>query len=132
MAVPSTFSELSATPASNSGLIAGSMSPNVLDDHLRTVYAFLASVYANSGNGWASQYLPAAGGTVSGNLAVTGTLTGSTGVMDIGGGQIYKSAAGNVTIGAPSSGVALTVSGQAKVGTGAAVPGASCSPRAWG
>ena len=33
------------------------------------------------------------------NLAYTGTLTGSTGVMNIGSGQVYKDASGNVGVG---------------------------------
>jgi hypothetical protein len=36
------------------------------------------------------------------NLSYTGTLTGSTGVMNIGSGQVYKDASGNVGIGTSS------------------------------
>ena len=36
------------------------------------------------------------------NLAYTGTLTGSTGILNIGSGQIYKAASGNVGIGTSS------------------------------
>ena len=39
------------------------------------------------------------GTTTATNLAYTGTLTGSTGVLNIGSGQIYKAASGNVGIG---------------------------------
>jgi hypothetical protein len=35
----------------------------------------------------------------TGNLTVTGTLTGSTGILNIGSGQIYKDAQGNTAIG---------------------------------
>jgi hypothetical protein len=99
MAVPSTFADLSATPASNSGLISDSSSVNTIDDHLRSVYAFIASIYANSGNGWASPFLTTA------NPSYTGTLTGGTGVVNLGSGQFYKSAAGNIGVGttAPTS-----------------------------
>jgi hypothetical protein len=37
-----------------------------------------------------------------GNLSYTGTLTGSTGILNIGSGQIYKDASGNVGIGTTS------------------------------
>jgi hypothetical protein len=37
--------------------------------------------------------------TVGNNITVTGTLTGSTGVMNIGSGQIYKDASGNLLVG---------------------------------
>ena len=40
--------------------------------------------------------------TVGNNITVTGTLTGSTGVMNIGSGQLYKDASGNVGIGTSS------------------------------
>jgi hypothetical protein len=50
--------------------------------------------------------------TVGNNITVTGTLTGSTGVMNIGSGQIYKDSSGNVGIGTSSPGVKLDVSGQ--------------------
>jgi hypothetical protein len=39
---------------------------------------------------------------VGNNLTVAGTLTGSTGVMNIGSGQIYKDSSGNVGIGTSS------------------------------
>jgi hypothetical protein len=93
MAVPSTFADLSATPASNSGLISESSAVNVIDNHFQTIYAFMASVYANSGNGWASPYLPAA------NPSYTGTLTGGAGIVNLGSGQFYKDGSGNVGIG---------------------------------
>lgn len=38
----------------------------------------------------------------SGNLAYTGTLTGGTGVVNLGSGQVYKDASGNVGIGTSS------------------------------
>ena len=39
------------------------------------------------------------GEAVSGNISYTGTLTGGTGVVDLGSGQVYKDASGNVGIG---------------------------------
>ena len=40
--------------------------------------------------------------TVLGNLSYTGTLTGGTGVVNLGSGQVYKDASGNVGIGTSS------------------------------
>lgn len=40
---------------------------------------------------------------VAGNLSYTGTLTGGTGVVNIGSGQVYKDASGNVGIGVTPS-----------------------------
>jgi hypothetical protein len=90
MAVPSTFADLSATPASNSGLIADSSAVNVIDDHFRTVYALIASIYANSGNGWASPWLTVAAPIWTGNLTTV---------------------SGNLGIGASSPGAKLEISG---------------------
>lgn len=96
MAVPSTFADLSTTPGSNSGLISDSTAVNQIDNHLQSVYALIASIYANSGNGWSSPFLPAA------NPVYTGTLTGGTGVVNLGSGQFYKAAGGAIGIGTTS------------------------------
>ena len=45
------------------------------------------------------------------NLAYTGTLTGGTGVVNLGSGQVYKDASGNVGIGTSSPTVRLNVTG---------------------
>jgi hypothetical protein len=45
------------------------------------------------------------------NLAYTGTLTGGTGVVNIGSGQVYKDASGNVGIGTASPAARLNVIG---------------------
>jgi hypothetical protein len=42
------------------------------------------------------------GTTTAANLAYTGTLTGSTGILNIGAGQVYKDVSGNVGIGTSS------------------------------
>ena len=49
--------------------------------------------------------------TVGGNSSYTGTLTGGTGVVNIGSGQVYKDASGNVGIGVSSPGAKLHVVG---------------------
>ncbi len=63
------------------------------------------------------------GGTVSAtNAAYTGTLTGGTGVVNIGSGQVYKDASGNVGIGTSSPTFKLSViagSTQLSAGTSA-------------
>lgn len=105
MAVPSTFADLSTTPGSNSGLISDSTAVNQIDNHLQSVYALIASIYANSGNGWSSPFLPAA------NPVYTGTLTGGTGVVNLGSGQIYKASGGDVGIGTTTPSVKLDVIG---------------------
>lgn len=89
MAVPSTFADLNTTPSANTTLIDGGVATiNVIDDHLRAVYAFMASVYSNSGNGWASPYLATSGGTLTGNLGV-----GMAAVADV---SIANSATGGL------------------------------------
>lgn len=45
------------------------------------------------------------------NLAYTGTLTGGTGIVNLGSGQFYKDASGNVGIGTSVPGAKLDVSG---------------------
>ena len=52
------------------------------------------------------------------NLAYTCTLTGSAGILNIGSGQIYKDASGNVGIGTSSPSTKLTVAGEITI-TGA-------------
>jgi hypothetical protein len=49
------------------------------------------------------------------NLAYTGTLTGGTGVVNLGSGQFYKDASGNVGIGTSSPATKLHISGTSGV-----------------
>jgi hypothetical protein len=53
------------------------------------------------------------------NLAYTGTLTGSTGILNIGSGQVYKDASGNVGIGTSSPSFKLDIisSANSTIGT---------------
>jgi hypothetical protein len=46
------------------------------------------------------------------NLAYTGTLTGGTGVVNLGSGQFYKDASGNIGVGTASPSQKLSVSGR--------------------
>jgi hypothetical protein len=48
---------------------------------------------------------------VGNNLSYTGTLTGGTGVINIGSGQVYKDASGNVGIGTTSPATKLVLAG---------------------
>jgi hypothetical protein len=54
--------------------------------------------------------------TLTGNTAYTGTLTGGTGIINIGSGQFYKDANGNIGIGTSSPTQKLNVSGSANLG----------------
>ena len=63
------------------------------------------------------------GTTTATNLAYTGTLTGSTGVLNIGSGQVYKDASGNVGIGTISASLFNSVGGATRL----AVCGSSAS-----
>ena len=53
------------------------------------------------------------GTTTAANLAYTGTLTGSTGILNIGSGQVYKDASGNVGIGTTAPNRVLEIAGTA-------------------
>jgi len=55
--------------------------------------------------------------TVLGNLSYTGTLTGNGGIVNLGSGQVYKDASGNVGIGTSSPAVSLDVWGSSSVET---------------
>jgi hypothetical protein len=55
------------------------------------------------------------GTTTATNLAYTGTLTGSTGILNIGSGQVYKDASGKVGIGTSSPSSVLNVKSSAPI-----------------
>jgi hypothetical protein len=70
------------------------------------------SVGLNVGSG---KTLNVTGASNHANLAYTGTLTGGTGVINIGSGQLYKDASGNVGIGTASPNSLFHVAGDAQV-----------------
>lgn len=105
MPLPSSINDLSTTPASNSP--AGSESPTLTDDYLRYYASYIAALRDVVLSGTAS--------LATLNLSYTGTLTGSTGILNIGAGQIYKDASGSVGIGTASPSAKLDVAGSVRV-----------------
>ena len=91
-------------------------------------FTTLAASSTVSGTGF-STYLaspPAIGGTAAAAgsftaLSYTTTLTGGTGIVNLGSGQFYKDASGNVGIGTSSPAYKLDVTGQGRATTGFAV-----------
>ena len=116
MAVPSTFADLSTTPASNSGLISDSTNVNEIDNHIRTLQAFVGSISANSGNGWTSPYLTVAA------PVWTGDLTSSAGNLGVGTAtpaaklELFTSSAGNTVQTLRLSNNAAGVSTKSQIG----------------
>jgi hypothetical protein len=88
------ISEYSATAADNTDInainIAEGCAPSGINNAIREMMKQLKDFQA----GTAGDSL-----SVGGNLSYTGTLTGSTGILNIGSGQIYKDASGNVGVG---------------------------------
>lgn len=141
MAVPTSFSDLSTTAASNSP--SGSETPAEGDNHFRITYAFLRSILDNSGNGWTSPYwaLTATGPSISattvtwsgnpthsGNHTFSGNVTvqGNTTLGNAGTDTVTTN--GNVTVSTPTAGDTITagqVAGSsAFIGT-ASLPGST-------
>jgi hypothetical protein len=98
------ISEYSATAADNTDInainIAEGCAPSGINNAIREMMKQLKDFQA----GTAGDSL-----SVGGNLSYTGTLTGSTGILNIGSGQIYKDASGNVGVGTGSPQVRLHV-----------------------
>lgn len=129
MPVPSLVTDLSTTLATNSPAGTDNVFPD-LDNYIRALSGFVASIRDNSGNGWVTPYLPLAGGTMTGAaifsntatfngaLSYTSTLTGGTGIVALGTNQFYKDASGNIGIGTASPGQKLEVAGTVYSSTG--------------
>ena len=108
----------STTNTTNSD-IATALSTCILKDGTQTITANLpmashklTGLSAGTTAGDSVEY----GGSPSfTNLAYTGTLTGSTGILNIGSGQVYKDASGNVGIGTSSPAVKLDVAGAGEI-----------------
>jgi hypothetical protein len=79
-----------------------------------TAYLYCDGTNVVEGVNYATNY-------TAGNLAYTGTLTGGTGVINIGSGQLYKDANGNVGIGTSSPGTYGKLEVQTNGGTGVAI-----------
>jgi len=109
MPLPSSINDLSTVAASNSP--AGSEAPSLVDDYLRTYASYIAALR--------DVVLAGTGSVSTANITYTGTLTGGTGVVNIGSGQIYKSAAGNVGYGTTTPIDKLHVVGAGRFATGA-------------
>jgi hypothetical protein len=75
-----------------------------------------ATITGGTINGSAIGGTTAAAGAFT-TLSYTGTLTGGTGVIDIGSGELYKDASGNVGVGTASPTQKLDVNGTAKATT---------------
>jgi hypothetical protein len=99
------ISEYSATAADNTDInainIAEGCAPSGINNAIREMMKQLKDFQA----GTAGDPL-----SVGGNLSYTGTLTGSTGILNIGSGQIYKDASGNVGVGTATPLRPLTIS----------------------
>lgn len=95
----------STTNTTNSD-IATALSSCILKDGTQTITANLPmashKLTGLSAGTTAGDSVEYAGSPSFTNLAYTGTLTGSTGILNIGSGQVYKDASGNVGIGTSS------------------------------
>ena len=106
---------ISDTPPNNPG--SGDLWWNSSDGN---TYVYYNGQWVQGTSGGEGLYLPLTGGTISGNITYTGTLTGSSNTINIGSGQIYKDASGNVAIGSTSPSAKLHVIGTAILGSGSA------------
>jgi hypothetical protein len=104
------ISEYSATAADNTDInainIAEGCAPSGINNAIREMMKQLKDFQA----GTAGDPL-----SVGGNLSYTGTLTGSTGILNIGSGQIYKDASGNVGVGTATPAEKLQIASGGKI-----------------
>ena len=106
MPIPANIYALSTTPGSNSP--AGSETAILTDDYLREWASYIALLRDVVLSGTSS--------LTTLNLTYTGAFTGSTGILNIGAGQIYKDGSGNVGIGTAIPGYVLDVRGPVGIG----------------
>ena len=92
MPLPASINDLSTTAGSNSP--GGGESTTLTDDYLRYWASYIASLR--------DVVLSGAASLSTLNITYTGTMTGGTAAVNIGSGQFYKSAAGNIGIGTAS------------------------------
>jgi hypothetical protein len=76
MPIPSLITDLSTTVGSNSPAGSDNVFPD-LDNYLRALSAFLASIRDNSGNGWVSPYATVASPTLTGTPAAPTAAIGT-------------------------------------------------------
>ena len=103
MTIPYTFAgATTAIPLAN--LDANFASPITLGNVAMT----LSNTYTSIGNLTLTNVTVSSGNVAVTNLSYTGTLTGGTGVVNLGSGQFYKDASGNVGIGTTTTGTTAT------------------------
>lgn len=90
MPLPTSINDLSTTAGSNSP--GGSEDLGITDNYLRVHASYIALLR--------DVVMSGTGNISAANITYSGTLTGGTGVINIGSGQIQKDASGNVGIGA--------------------------------
>jgi hypothetical protein len=111
----SAYVEISASPGSTDSVVEGSTNLYFTNARARAAISVTQNLSYNSSTGAITG--PDLSGYLNNtNPSYTGTLTGGTGVMDIGSGQLYKDASGNVGIGTSSPTNKLTISGTAATG----------------
>jgi hypothetical protein len=102
MPLPASINDLSTTAASNSP--AGTEASTLTDDYLRYWASYIALLRDSVLSGTAN--------ISTANITYTGTLTGSTALINIGTNQIYKDTSGNIGLGvAPAQKLTVYVGG---------------------